>query len=104
MLAISRALMHRPKVLMVDELSMGLAPIVVRNILTTLRSLCDQGLSVIVVEQHPKLLVDVADRGVVMSKGRVVFSGSPVDAGDRMRAEMTLRGGRASVLPHSVSH
>ena len=99
MLAISRALMHRPKVLMVDELSMGLAPMVVRMILASLRALCDQGLSVIVVEQHPSSLVGVADRGVVMSKGRVVFTGSPAEAGEQMRAGMTRRVARSSAVP-----
>lgn len=91
MLAISRALMHRPQVLMVDELSMGLAPMVVRSILEALRSLCDHGLSVIVVEQHPSALIGVADRGAVMSKGSVVFCGSPAEAGERMRAGMGRR-------------
>lgn len=99
MLAISRALMHRPKVLMVDELSMGLAPMVVRMILASLRALCDQGLSVIVVEQHPSSLVGVADRGLVMSKGRIVFAGSPAEAGEQMRAGMTRRVARSTAVP-----
>jgi branched-chain amino acid transport system ATP-binding protein len=81
MLAISRALMSRPRVLLVDELSMGLAPLVVEDLLDTLRQLCDRGLSVIVVEQHASRLVGRADRGEVLEKGRIVFSG-PVDAAE----------------------
>jgi branched-chain amino acid transport system ATP-binding protein len=82
MLAISRALMSRPRLLLVDELSMGLAPLVVEDLLDTLRTLCDRGLSVIVVEQHASRLVGRADRGEVLEKGRIVFSG-PVDAAER---------------------
>jgi len=82
MLAISRALMSRPRLLLVDELSMGLAPLVVEDLLDTLRQLCDRGLSVIVVEQHASRLVGRADRGEVLEKGRIVFSG-PVDAAER---------------------
>ena len=81
MLAISRALMSRPRLLLVDELSMGLAPLVVEDLLDTLRQLCDRGLSVIVVEQHASRLVGRADRGEVLEKGRIVFSG-PVDAAE----------------------
>ena len=81
MLAISRALMSRPRLLLVDELSMGLAPLVVESLLDTLRQLCDRGLSVIVVEQHASRLVGRADRGEVLEKGRIVFSG-PVGAAE----------------------
>ncbi len=81
MLAISRALMSRPRLLMVDELSMGLAPLVVMELLDTLRQLCDRGLSVIVVDQFASRLVGKADRGEVLEKGRIVFSG-PVTAAE----------------------
>jgi branched-chain amino acid transport system ATP-binding protein len=91
MLAISRALMHQPRLLLVDELSMGLAPLVVKEILACLRRLCDEGLSVLVVEQHPASLVGVADRGLVMSKGRITFAGSAAEAGERMKAHMGAR-------------
>lgn len=76
MLAISRALMSRPRLLMVDELSMGLAPLVVQELLGTLRQLCDRGLGLIVVDQFASRMVGRADRGDVLEKGRIVFSGS----------------------------
>jgi branched-chain amino acid transport system ATP-binding protein len=91
MLAISRALIHRPRLLMVDELSMGLAPKIVKEILAGLRLLCDDGLSVIVVEQHPLSLENIADRTLVMKKGQIVFSGSPSEAGAHLGAGMVAR-------------
>jgi branched-chain amino acid transport system ATP-binding protein len=89
MLAISRALMSRPRLWLVDELSMGLAPLVVEELLDTLRQLCDRGLSVIVVDQFASRLVRRADRGEVLEKGRIVFSG-PVDAAERHMDETYL--------------
>ena len=89
MLAISRALMSRPRLLLVDELSMGLAPLVVEELLDTLRQLCDRGLSVIVVDQFASRLVGRADRGEVLEKGRIVFSGA-VDAAERHMDETYL--------------
>jgi len=82
MLAISRALMSRPRLLMVDELSMGLAPLVVQELLGTLRQLCDRGLGLIVVDQFASRMVGRADRGDVLEKGRIVFSG-PVSAAEK---------------------
>jgi len=86
MLAISRALMSRPRLLMVDELSMGLAPLVVEELLDTLRQLCDRGLGLIVVDQFASRLVGRADRGEVLEKGRIVFSG-PVAAAEHHMEE-----------------
>ena len=74
---------------MVDELSMGLAPLVVEELLDTLRELCNRGLSVIVVDQFASRLVGRADRGEVLEKGRIVFSG-PVDAAERHMDETYL--------------
>jgi branched-chain amino acid transport system ATP-binding protein len=89
MLAISRALMSRPRLLLVDELSMGLAPLVVEELLDTLRQLCDRGLGLIVVDQFASRLVGRADRGEVLEKGRIVFSG-PVEAAERHMDETYL--------------
>jgi len=89
MLAISRALMSRPRLLLVDELSMGLAPLVVEDLLDTLRQLCDRGLSVIVVEQHASRLVGRADRAELLEKGRIVFSGT-VEAAEHHMDETYL--------------
>jgi branched-chain amino acid transport system ATP-binding protein len=89
MLAIGRALMARPRLLLVDELSMGLAPLVVEELLDTLRQLCNRGLSVIVVDQFASRLAGRADRGNVLEKGRIVFTG-PVDAAERHMDETYL--------------
>ncbi len=79
MLAVSRALMSRPKVLMVDELSMGLAPLIVEELLGALRELSERGLTVIVVDQFARTLLDYASRGYLMEKGRLVFEGDADD-------------------------
>jgi branched-chain amino acid transport system ATP-binding protein len=84
MLAVARALMSRPRLLLVDELSMGLAPIVVSQLLESLRALCDRGLGLIVVEQHAARMIGFADRGVLLEKGQIVFTGPLPDAERRM--------------------
>jgi branched-chain amino acid transport system ATP-binding protein len=75
MLAIARSLMSAPDLVLVDELSMGLAPLVVVELTHKLRELGDQGLSVIVVDQFAKTLNDCADRAYVLDKGRLEFDG-----------------------------
>jgi branched-chain amino acid transport system ATP-binding protein len=76
MLAIGRALMLRPRLLLLDEPSFGLAPIVVRHIFQMLARVCEQsGLSILVVEQNANLALDLADRAYVLEMGRVVLHG-----------------------------
>jgi len=94
MLAIGRALMSRPKLLMIDELSMGLAPLVVADLYEALRRLADEGLAVIVVDQFASKLVATADRAVVIEKGRIVFDGSQDEADTELLAGATLGLGR----------
>ena len=76
MLAIARSLMSQPELVLVDELSMGLAPLVVLELTRKLRELGDNGLSVIVVDQFAKTLNECADRAYVLDKGRLEFDGS----------------------------
>jgi branched-chain amino acid transport system ATP-binding protein len=75
MLAVARGLMMRPKVLMLDEPSLGLAPQVVQLIMTTLRSLADQGLAIILVEQVAMLALEYADRALVLRNGVCAMEG-----------------------------
>jgi branched-chain amino acid transport system ATP-binding protein len=72
MLAVSRALMSRPRLLLVDELSLGLAPVIAERLYSALRALCDEGLSVIMVEQFHLVAVGFSDKQYVMEKGRFV--------------------------------
>ena len=79
MLAISRALMMEPKLLVLDEPSLGLAPKIVSLILNTLRDLANEGLSILLVEQVAKSALKVADYGYVMHGGCVVLEGKAAD-------------------------
>jgi branched-chain amino acid transport system ATP-binding protein len=75
MLVLARALARRPKVLMLDEMSLGLAPVIVRRLLPTIRALADDGMAVFLVEQFATLALGVADDAVVLAGGRMTFSG-----------------------------
>ena len=80
MLAIGRALLARPRLLLLDEPSMGLAPIIVQGIFRTLREINAQGLTIFLVEQNVRQALKVADHGYVIENGRIVLS----DSGERL--------------------
>ena len=76
MLAIGRALMAEPRVLLLDEPSMGLAPLIVRDIFATLRTLNAEGLTMVLVEQDARIALSLAHRGLVMERGRIMLADS----------------------------
>ena len=79
MLAMGRALMSRPKLMMLDEPSMGLAPILVEQIFDIIRSLHKAGTTILLVEQNAQMALSVADRGYVLETGKIVTSGTGAD-------------------------
>ena len=79
MLAIGRALMARPKLLLLDEPSMGLAPLVVRDIMNTVSALRDRGVTILMVEQNARASLKISDRGYVLETGRIVLQGNSDD-------------------------
>jgi branched-chain amino acid transport system ATP-binding protein len=76
MLAIGRAMMARPKVLMLDEPSMGLAPILVEQIFDIVKEINDRGTTILLVEQNAMMALSVANRGYVLEVGQIVLQGS----------------------------
>ena len=77
MLAMARALMGEPRLLMLDEPSLGLAPLIVREILQTASNLRDNGVSILLVEQNARAALRIADYGYVLENGRVMMEGDP---------------------------
>jgi branched-chain amino acid transport system ATP-binding protein len=77
MLAIGRALMARPKVMLLDEPSMGLAPVIVQEVFGIVRRLKGEGMTMLLVEQFARSALEVADRAYVMERGRIVIEGTP---------------------------
>lgn len=76
MCAIGRGLMADPKVLMIDEMSLGLAPVIVKQLFTFVRTIAAQGVSVLIVEQQVKHALEVSDHAIIIEKGRTVRTGS----------------------------
>ena len=76
MVAMGRAMMSRPKLLMLDEPSMGLAPLMVEKIFDTIRNISAQGVSILLIEQNAKLALEVAQRGYVLESGSITLTDS----------------------------
>ncbi|HXW35024.1 MAG TPA: ATP-binding cassette domain-containing protein, partial [Acidimicrobiales bacterium] len=81
MLAFARALVGDPKVLLLDEISMGLAPLIVEELYEVVGSLAREGITIVLVEQFVQAATAVADRAVLMVQGKIVREGSPRDVG-----------------------
>jgi branched-chain amino acid transport system ATP-binding protein len=79
MLAMGRALMAAPKLLLLDEPSMGLSPLMVREIFNTIETLRESGATILLVEQNVKMALSVADRGYVLETGKIVLQGTRED-------------------------
>ncbi|MCK9910312.1 ATP-binding cassette domain-containing protein, partial [Microbacteriaceae bacterium K1510] len=93
MLAIARALMSQPKLLLLDEPSMGLAPIVVADIFHAIKQINQQGTTVLIVEQNVRQALKIADYGYVLEAGQIVYEGSgDSQLNDEKVKEANLRG------------
>ena len=83
MLALAMALVHEPEVLVIDELSLGLAPVVLEQVLEVVRHLREQGQTMIIVEQSLNVALSIADRAVFMEKGEIKFEGPAQELAER---------------------
>jgi branched-chain amino acid transport system ATP-binding protein len=84
MLTLARALARRPVLLLADELSLGLAPLIVQRLLRAVRQAADGGLGVLLVEQHVSQALEIADRAYVMRRGRIEMSGTASELEERV--------------------
>jgi len=83
MLALARVLLHEPEVLLIDELSLGLAPAVIQDLLKVVERLQEQGQTIVVVEQSLNIALAIADRAIFLEKGQVRFEGPASELAER---------------------
>ena len=95
MLALGRALMSSPRLLMLDEPSLGLAPLIVREILSIVRGLRDEGVSILLVEQNARAALESSDRGYVIETGEIALEGDSDVLATDPRVQHTYLGGGA---------
>ncbi|NOZ49381.1 MAG: ABC transporter ATP-binding protein [Chloroflexi bacterium] len=93
MLATGRGLMARPRILLMDEPSMGLAPVLVDLIFDTIKELNEEGMTILLVEQNALLALDVADRGYVLETGTIVLAGSAKELRENPQVKEAYLGG-----------
>jgi branched-chain amino acid transport system ATP-binding protein len=93
MLALGRALMSSPRLMMLDEPSLGLAPLIVQEILTFVRGLRGEGVSVLLVEQNARAALDSSDHGYVLETGEIALSGPSAELAGDPRVQATYLGG-----------
>ncbi|MBV6274383.1 ABC transporter ATP-binding protein [Alcaligenaceae bacterium CGII-47] len=93
MLAVGRALMSAPRLLMLDEPSLGLAPLIVREILSIVRALREEGVSILLVEQNARAALESSDRGYVLEIGKIALSGDSQALANDPRVQHTYLGG-----------
>jgi branched-chain amino acid transport system ATP-binding protein len=92
MVATARALMGRPRVLLMDEPSMGLSPVMVDNVFETIRAINEQGVTILLVEQNALMALDIADYAYVMESGRIVLTGRGEDLLDDEKVQRAYLG------------
>ena len=92
MVAMARALMGRPRALLMDEPSMGLSPMMVEQVFTTIRTINEQGVTILLVEQNALLALSIADVGYVMESGSIILSGPGADLLDDERVQRAYLG------------
>ena len=93
MLALGRAMMSAPRLLMLDEPSLGLAPLIVRDILRNVAALRDSGVSILLVEQNARAALEIADYGYVLETGEVVLDGEASSLLGNARVQASYLGG-----------
>ena len=93
MLAMGRALMSKPKLLMLDEPSMGLAPILVEQVFDIIKALHQAGTTILLVEQNAEMALSIADRAYVMETGRITLSGTGKELADSPLVQEAYLGG-----------
>ena len=101
MLAMARALMSKPKLLLLDEPSMGLAPLMVQKVFETVLKVASEGVTILLIEQNAKLALEVSSRGYVMESGAITLAGDATDAAARSRGPRRVprRGSLSEALP-----
>jgi branched-chain amino acid transport system ATP-binding protein len=92
MVAIARGIMSKPKLLMLDEPSLGLAPILVREIFNTIKKICKEGMTVLIVEQNVKQTLTISDRAYVLENGRATLEGTGADLLDNPHVQAAYLG------------
>jgi branched-chain amino acid transport system ATP-binding protein len=92
MLAISRALMSKPSLLMLDEPSLGLAPQLVQNVFALIKKINSEGISILLVEQNSTMALNIADRGYVLGSGKVIIEGKAQDLLNNPKVQQTYLG------------
>ena len=93
MLAMGRALMSKPKLLMLDEPSMGLAPILVQQIFDIIKELHEAGTTILLVEQNAEMALKIADRAYVLESGRITLSGTGAELAQSDSVKKAYLGG-----------
>jgi branched-chain amino acid transport system ATP-binding protein len=100
MLAVARGLMAQPKLLLLDEPSLGLAPVIVQNLFAAIRQIHARGVTILLVEQNANIALSVATRGYVLETGSVTVSGTPDELKKNDEIRHAYLGGKGDKILH----